>query len=158
MSEIIRGSLVHTVNVKRMQGINDEQIAWVLNLAPSQVRAIPYPTPNIPRSRSVQHMQLSVMASKLMPAVEQGDRDAILTMLKVQQREANLLGLDAPKEVINRNFDTFVGSVGDLSPEQIRDMTTDELKMLVLRSRAAHATDAEPVEPPEASDPTDSPG
>lgn len=145
--------MVHTVNVKRSQGINDEQIAWVLNLAPSQVRAIPYPTPNVSRSRSVQHMQLSVMASKLMPDVEKGDRDAILTMLKVQQREANLLGLDAPKEVINRNFDLSALDVHGITPEQMRDLTTDELKVLVLRSAAQNAIDADPApEAPEAPD------
>jgi len=143
MSELIRYSVVDTVNAKRAMGVNDEQIAYVLNLSPSQVRAIPFPRPNVSRTKAVQQMQLQVALQQLMPAVEKGDRDAMLTMLKVQQRQSSLLGLDAPKEVINHNYNSDV-EVEGMTMDQIKDMPTEALKAIVLRKAAQGAINLQP--------------
>jgi hypothetical protein len=141
MSELIRYSVVDTVNAKRAMGINDEQIAYVLNLSPNQVRAIPYPKPNTTRAKSVQHMQLQVMVSKLMPRVEAGDREAMLTMLKVQRREADLLGLDAPKEQINRNF--------NMEGDDLKNLSTEQIKKMILEQIESETIDVTPEPAPE---------
>lgn len=147
---IIQYSLVNTINSKRMIGMADEQIAFQLRLPIAQVRAIPYPRPNHSRSRAVQHMQLQVMASKLMPAVEQGDRDAMLTMMKVQKREADLLGLDAPKEVVSHNFNTTLDIEG-MTHEQLKEVSTEQLKAMVLREASKGAIDVTPDAAPDAT-------
>jgi hypothetical protein len=125
MSEnVVIYSVVAEVNALRAMGINDEHIAFKLRMGEQQVRAIPLPIPAPARSRAVQHAQLMKMAQALMPKVEAGDKDAIVTMLKVMQREANLLGLDAPKEVINRNFHEGLD-------RPIQELTTEELLRMI---------------------------
>ena len=114
------------VNSLRSLGQTDQQIAINLDLPLAYVEAIPPPRPKPDRSRAVQHQQLMKMAQALMPKVEAGDREAIQTMLKVMQREASLLGLDAPKEVINKNF------VADMrDPKDLRTYTTQELQQML---------------------------
>ena len=114
------------VNSLRSLGQSDQQIAINLDLPLAYVESIPPPRPKPDRSRAVQHQQLMKMAQALMPKVEAGDREAIQTMLKVMQREASLLGLDAPKEVINKNF------VADMrDPKDLRTYTTQELQQML---------------------------
>ena len=126
MSEVVKFNVATSVNAKRIQGVCDEQIAYTLNLHPQQVKAVPLPRPDAPQSRAVQHLQLRKMAQALMPRVEAGDAGAIALMLKVQRREADLLGLDAPKEVINKNFVADMRDPGDL-----RTYTTQELQQML---------------------------
>ena len=148
-SPLIKYNLVATVNAKRAMGVNDEQIAYLLNLSPSQVSRIPYPQPNHARSRAVQHMQLQVIVQQLMPLVEAGDQAAIALLLKVQRREADLLGLDAPKEVVTHNFNQDTAD--------LKAMTVDQLKALVLQHLEATTLDVTPptdadadADPPES--------
>lgn len=138
-------SIAADVTTMRRDGYPDEEIAARLSLHVGAVHAVPLPRPQPQRQRAAQAMQLQVAIQKLMPAVEQGDRDAILTMLKVQQREANLLGLDAPKEVVSHNFNTTL-DVDGMTPEQIKDLPTADLKAMVLRS-AAHRLDTVEIAP-----------
>lgn len=112
---------------RRRDGFTDEQIANELDVSLGYVQAIPLPKPKPERSRAVQHLQLTQMARTLMPKVEAGDLNAIGLMLKVMQREATLLGLDAPKEVVNKNFNID----GDVD-EDIAKMTLPQLKARVL--------------------------
>lgn len=144
-------STLHTnVNRLRICGSSDDDIARAVGVSLQVVRNVPLPKPNVQRSRAVQHMQLQVMASKLMPAVEQGDRDAMLTMMKIQKREADLLGLDAPKEVVSHNFNTNMDIEG-MTPEQLRELSTEELKLIVLRQASHEATDITPDAPPSST-------
>ena len=143
----------YSVSTLRVQGQSDEQIALALGLAPHVVQAVPLPRPSPSRQRAVQHNQLMSMAQALMPRVEKGEPEAITLMLKVMQREANLLGLDAPKEVISHNFNTdFDG----MTAEELANVPTIELKRRVLMMTAMAAEDAtlspapEPPEPPES--------
>ena len=134
----IEYSVVNTVNSRRMMGAADEQIAFDLKLPIQSIRAIPYPKPNTVRSKSVQHMQLQVMVSKLMPRVEAGDREAMLTMLKVQRREADLLGLDAPKETIVHN--------ANMDVDDLKNLTTEQIKKMLLEQIEAETIDVTPSE------------
>ena len=116
------------VHAYRTLGVADHDIALKLKVDPKVVESVPPPRPSAPRSRAVQHQQLMQMAQALMPKVAEGDRDAIATMLKVMQREASLLGLDAPKEVINRNFNT-------LEDPPVSQLPTSELLRMIAESR-----------------------
>lgn len=135
MSEsLIAGSLIATINRMRMMGTADEQIAFALRLPLHRIEAIPYPRPNPERSRAVQDMQLRMMAETYAPLAEKGDRSAALLLLKIQDRQAALLGLDAPKEVIQQNYNrNFNLNYDDLSDEDLDRMTTTELKRLYLK-------------------------
>lgn len=135
------------VNFRRSLGLTDEDIAYSMKTPVHIIRAVPLPRPQPQRQRSVQHIQLMNMATALMPAVETGDRDAITLMLKVMQREANLLGLDAPKEVISHNFNADLNVEG-LTIDQLREIPTEQLKAMMLRELSQEAVEAEliPVE------------
>ena len=136
---LIKHSLVDTINAKRAMGVLDEQIAYMLNLTPSQVGAVPLPKPQPNRQRAIQHAQLMQMAQALMPRVEKGEVEATQLMLKVMQREANLLGLDAPKEQVVRNFNM---DIDGLTVDELREVPTEEIKrrLLQLSSLPGEAT------------------
>lgn len=133
------------VNQRRMIGSPDDVIAFDLRVPLRTIEAIPYPKPNVPRSRAVQHMQLSRAMASIMPKVETGDAEAIALMLKVHKREADLLGLDAPKEVISHNFE---GPARDLS-----GMTVDELKRMAMEHIEATTIDVTPTRADEPAEP-----
>jgi len=129
------------VNNRRQRGLSDDQIALDMHLSLHAIKSVPLPRPQPQRQRATQALQLQVALQQLMPAVEEGDREAIALMLKVQQREANLLGLDAPKEVINHNF------------TEVDEIPTSELKRMVQAHLEASTIDVTP-ERVSDSDPT----
>jgi hypothetical protein len=93
--------------------------------------------------RAIELERLDVATKALMPKVEAGALDAIHTLVKVQQRRASLLGLDAPKEVITRNF------VQDVS--DIENIPTSELKRRLLEHMEQHTIDVTPERVPDAA-------
>ena len=146
-NDVALANLYNTVRDLRTLGFTDEEIAINKKLALNVVSAIPPPRPQPNRQRSVQHMQLMQMAQALMPRVAKGETEAITLMLKVMTREANLLGLDAPKEVISHNFNQDQSA----NETDYRNMSTDELKQRLFRMATnvagsdAHVIDVEPT-------------
>lgn len=136
------------VATMRQQGYSDDDIATALNIHPNLVKSVPLPRPQPQRQRSVQHAQLMQMQRTLMPKVEAGDVDAMLTLLKVQKREADLLGLDAPKEVISTNFN-MAADVEGMTPEQVKELTIDQIKhmLLVKLGQLSDPIDVTPEQP-----------
>lgn len=128
---VIEYSVVNSINNKRRLGMADEQIAFELRLGISQVRSVPLPRPQSSRSRAVQHMQLQQMAQQLVLAVEKGDREAMMLLLKVQRREADLLGLDAPKETVSRNFNVDAGNLQEIPTHVLRQMIVDQAGLTI---------------------------
>ena len=115
------------INGLRADGYADYEIAERMDLQLSEVESFPPPRPRPERSRAVQHQQLMQMAQSLMPKVAEGNVQAIQTMLKVMQREASLLGLDAPKEIVSKNF------VKDMrDPTDMKSYSMDELMAIVV--------------------------
>jgi hypothetical protein len=112
------------VNNLRREGLTDAAIALQLNASPQAVASVRLPKPDPQRQRSVQALQLQIAAQQVMPRVEAGDMQAINLLLKLQAREASLLGLDAPTEVVQRQF--------NLTPDNVREMTVDELKRKIV--------------------------
>jgi hypothetical protein len=55
--------------------------------------------PKVDEARGVELERLDLLLSKLAPAIVRGDVPAILAALKVSDRRAKLLGLDAPTRV-----------------------------------------------------------
>lgn len=142
MSEMIVYSIV---NGHRARGLTDDEIVARTGYPRLVVRSVQLPAPAPSRQRSVQHMQLTKATEQLMPKVEAGDQDAIALLLKVHKREADLLGLDAPKEVISHNFE---GPARDLS-----GMTVDELKRLAMEHIEATTIDVTPTRADEPAEP-----
>ncbi len=130
--------LLSDVSAGRLAGLPDSQIAVNLNLPLAVVQAVPLPRPQPQRQRAVQHQQLMKMASTLMPKVVAGDTDAMNAMLKVMKREADLLGLDAPKEQVIHNFNNDLNA-NESDPAKI---PTHEL-----RRRVMEAIDVTPTAP-----------
>lgn len=126
----------YEVNHLRAFGLTDEQIAANKNEPLAVVQGVPLPRPKPERSRAVQHQQLMKMAAALMPRVEEGEREAIQLMLKVMQREASLLGLDAPKEVISHNYNAMVDKPLDAIP-------TAELERLLIEGTCTVVTEGD---------------
>ena len=125
VAQIRSHELVTQLNTLRSHGLTDEQIADALSLSVSVVRSVPLPQPHPQRQRSVQHMQIQSMQTAFAPKAAAGDHDAAATLLKVMKREADLLGLDAPKEVITHNFD---------HDKELENLSTAELKRRALEA------------------------
>ena len=144
-NDVALANLYNTVRDLRTLGFTDEEIAINKKLALNVVSAIPPPRPEPQRQRAVQHSQLMRMAQALMPRVANGENDAIQLMLKVMQREANLLGLDAPKEVISHNFNQDQA----IHETDYRNMTTEELRRRVYQviDGTAERIQPDPAEP-----------
>ena len=122
---VIPSEISRIINKLRVEGYTDEEIGIRMELPPEQVSQFPPPRPKPERSRAVQHQQLTKMAQALMPRVEKGEKDAISLMLKVMGREAALLGLDAPKEVVSHNFNKDMRD-----PNDLKTYTTLELQQM----------------------------
>ena len=136
VAELYENQLSAQVNYLRTHGIPDEQIASDLNQGIRVIRSVPLPRPQPQRQRAAQAMQLQVIVQQLMPLVEAGDQAAIALLLKVQRREADLLGLDAPKEVVTHNFNQDTAD--------LKAMTVSQLKALVLQHLEATTLDVTP--------------
>lgn len=142
---IIRAVVDIKVNEKRAAGLSDEQIAQETGYPVEAVRSVEPPTISTRRQRAVQHMQIQKMTAELTPhvsrATEDGksvpDLNVINTLIKVQRREADLLGLDAPKEIVSRNFNA------DLDPDNLERMSTKELEAFVFRLREKEVVEGE---------------
>lgn len=94
-----------------------------------------YPQASLSNIRSLEVARLDKATTALMPKVETGDLNAINTMLKIQARRAALIGLDAPKEVVTKNFSfEFEGG------ENLDRLTTTQLKALLLRTMREQGT------------------
>lgn len=65
--------------------------------------------------REIEASRLDLAQAKVWPKVEQGDMKAIATLLRIMERRAKLLGLDAPT-VIQQDVTVFDGA-GDLDRE-----------------------------------------
>lgn len=131
--------LASDVNTLRREGHPDEEIAARLSLHPGAVKSVPLPRPQPQRQRAVQHLQLQQMAQALMPKAQAGDLNAAALMLKVMQREATLLGLDAPKETIVHN--------SLLDKEDLRNLSTAQLKEMFIQQMEANTIDVTPESP-----------
>ena len=120
--------LASEVNDLRREGYPDDEIAVRLALHPGVVKSIPLPKPQPVRQRAVQHLQLQRLVGVLMPKAEAGDLNAAGLLIKVMQREATLLGLDAPKETIVHNNNLNQDDLRNLSTEQLKQMVMDQLE------------------------------
>lgn len=130
--------LASDVNTLRKEGHPDEEIAARLSLHPGVVKSVPLPRPQPQRQRAVQHLQLQQMAQALMPKAQAGDLNAAALMLKVMQREATLLGLDAPKETIVHN--------SNLDQDDLKNLSTEQIKKMLLEQIEAETIDVTPSE------------
>lgn len=132
------------VNLRRRFGLDDYDIAQAMQIPPHIVKSVPLPRPQPQRQRAIQHMQLMKMQHTLMPKVEAGDHEAIQLLLKVQKREADLLGLDAPRAVINHNFSADI-DIDGLTPEQVKELSIDQIKHMLLVKLGEAAIDVTPA-------------
>ncbi len=142
---------LHVARLRR-DGYSVSEIAAQLNVPPVRVRVVlsealkhvsQVSVQMIDEYRAIELERLDVATKALMPKVEAGALDAIHTLVKVQQRRASLLGLDAPKEVITRNF------VQDVS--DIENIPTSELKRRLLEHMEQHTIDVTPERVPDAA-------
>ena len=136
------------INAHRRNGLTDDQIALEMDLPVTTIKSIPFPKPQPARQRAAQAMQLQTAIQMLMPKVEAGDVEAIQTMLKVQKREADLLGLDAPKETISRNFNTDVTDVTAISTDDLKRMVLEHLNQTTIDVTPETAPDDDPDSQP----------
>jgi hypothetical protein len=88
--------------------------------------------------------RLDVATKAIMPSVEKGELGAVNTLLKVQRRRAEMLGLDAPKEVISHNFNQD-------RPRSVSEMSSEELHKIVVEGTCVA------VPPPAPSGPANTP-
>lgn len=118
----------------RRDGYSEHEIADKVRLPPIRVKAIladAFDSLNVAstkvlhEARALDLARLEAATKALMPKVVTGDINAINTMLKVMQRRAALIGLDAPREVVTKNFNIGVD-------DDIANMTTTQLKAKVL--------------------------
>jgi hypothetical protein len=65
--------------------------------------------------REIEASRLDLAQAKIWPKVEQGDTKAVMTLIRIMERRAKLLGLDAPT-VIQQDVTVFDGA-GDLDRE-----------------------------------------
>lgn len=147
----LKEALTH-VEVARMRrdGFSIPEIAAHMRVPPVRVRVILSEALNqlshtslslIEEHRALELDRLDVATKAIMPKVVEGDQGAIHTMVKLMHRRAALLGLDAPREVVSRNFTTIAGAIGDMSPDQLRELPTEQLKLMVMRAASVDATD-----------------
>lgn len=94
----------HAVRL-RMQNMTFQQIADALNVSVSQTHryvqnALKQLAKQISEDteelRALHLQRIDRMAASLWPEAQSGNTQAITTMLKLMEREANLIGLDAP--------------------------------------------------------------
>ena len=120
--------LTFDINTLRRGGQTDEEIAAHLGEPLHIVKSVPLPRPQPVRQRAVQHLQLQRLVHVLMPKAEAGDLNAAALLIKVMQREATLLGLDAPKETIVHNATMTLEDVGNISTEELKRMVMEQLE------------------------------
>lgn len=121
--------LEHEVNTLRKEGCPDEEIAARLSLHIGVIRQTPLPRPQPQRERAVQHMQLQSLHQTFMPKAVAGDAEAAGVVLKVQRRHADLLGLDAPKQTVNLNYDG--GDIASIPTHVLKQMLADQAGLIV---------------------------
>lgn len=155
----------------RRKGLTLEKIAAVVNLTPQMVSNIvrdmisKLPKANVEEYRKQELFQLDVMEERMLEILERRDvkvsasgkivsgKDGALpddaqsmaasqTLLKIQDRRAKLLGLDAPTRI-----DTTVNDVTAFSPEMVEKLEAARAKAAAQEAalRAPSATEsAEP--------------
>lgn len=131
MSDMSTNIHNYLINVERTAGLTDEQIAAKLGHPIAVVRAVPLPRPQPQRARAVQFMQIEAIQQAFMPKAAAGDMDAANLVLKAQRRQADLLGLDAPKETVSRNFNVDAGNLHHLSTAQLKQMVADRVGLII---------------------------
>lgn len=101
--ELAKASELTTALQMRRDGYSVEYISGVMSIPPMRVHSILRKAVEqlqgdsfkaAAQIREVELLRLDVATKALMPRVEQGDDEAIATMLKVQTRRARYLGLD----------------------------------------------------------------
>lgn len=95
--------------------------------------------------RDLEVERLDAMLVGLWPKVLKGDTFSTQTALKVMERRAAYLGLDAPKRM------EFLGAVASLTPETATKMTDEELRKRT-SDLLARLTGAATVAEPEKED------
>lgn len=138
--------LTFDINTLRRGGQTDEEIAAHLGEPLHIVKSVPLPRPQPVRQRAVQHLQLQRLVHVLMPKAEAGDLNAAALLIKVMQREATLLGLDAPKETIVHN--------SNLDQDDLKNLSTEQIKKMLLEQMEADAINLQPDGAGGYSDPT----
>jgi predicted DNA-binding transcriptional regulator YafY len=76
---------------------------------------------------AMEMMRLDDMAFGIWPAATMGDVKAIEAMLKIMERRAKMLGVDA--QTLTKNIQVQV------TPEQLTEMSDDELQQLIQQFR-----------------------
>jgi hypothetical protein len=146
----------------RRDGFSIEDIALKLRVPPVRVRAVLSQALNSVDSaaqgylrevRAIEVARLDVATKAVMPKVSDGDLNAINTLLKVMARRANLLGLDAPREVISTNFNHDMGQA-ETDPTKL---PTSELRRRLMeildKGQVIDVTPTEPTDRPEPNQP-----
>jgi hypothetical protein len=132
----------HLINIERAAGLTDEQIADKLGQPLALVRAAPVPRPNPQRERAVQHMQLQTLQTVFLPKAAAGDAEAAGLVLKLQRRQADLLGLDAPKQTLNMTYEA--SNLQGIPTHVLKQMLADQAGLTI-----------EGESSPEPTEPTD---
>lgn len=144
----------------RRDGHSVEDIARKLVIPPMRVRVvladsisvISEQTDNLRKEVfALDLSRLDVATKAIMPAVEKGELGAVNTLLKVQRRRAEMLGLDAPKEVISHNFNQD-------RPRSVGEMSSEELHQIVVEGECVTVPPRPPRYPSGSAPPDDSTG
>ena len=120
----------------RKAGMSLREIAIQLGVSHETVRKdINEMTDQFIEEARVQHrsmvamelMRLDDMTFGIWPAARMGDVKAIEAMLKIMERRAKMLGVDA--QILTKNIQVQV------TPEQLAEMSDDELQQLIQQFR-----------------------
>lgn len=110
----------HTIMKMRLEGHSQYSIAQALGItqaavsraiAVACVKANEVQADRVEHYRRLQSERLDMVLTKLWPRIEQGDVNAAATLVKIEERRAKLLGLDAPQRIqVGVELDTLPDS------------------------------------------------